>query len=73
MGAQVKRLRGERGWSLRALADKTELSFSYIRRIENGQSASAASYDALARAFGVQFVVGRQRRRPLRNRPKNTS
>lgn len=55
LGDSVKAMRASRGWTLRELADLARLNFSYVRKIENGQSATPAAYSRLARAFGVRF------------------
>jgi lambda repressor-like predicted transcriptional regulator len=59
-GAAVRNLRAERGWSLRELSKRSNISQSALSRVETGQST--LSFDrahALAHALGVdamQFV-----------------
>jgi transcriptional regulator with XRE-family HTH domain len=54
VGAHVRRLRTERGMSLRSLAANTEFSPSFISQLENGQvSPSISSMEKIAAALGV--------------------
>lgn len=55
-GAAVKNLRLERGWSLRELSKRSNISQSALSRVETGQNA--LSFDrahALAHALGADF------------------
>src|SRR5262245_16528226 len=54
VGAWVRRLRTERGMSLRGLAGRTRFSPSFISQVENGVvSPSIASMEKIAGALGV--------------------
>lgn len=54
VGDLVRRLREQRGLSLRALATATDFSPSFISQLENGQvSPSVASMERIARSLGV--------------------
>lgn len=55
-GAAVRRLRMERGWTLRELSKRSNISQSALSRVETGQNA--LSFDrahALAHALGADF------------------
>lgn len=61
-GAAVRSLRMERGWSLRELSKRSNISQSALSRVETGQSA--LSFDrahALANALGVNGMQFTQR------------
>jgi XRE family transcriptional regulator, regulator of sulfur utilization len=54
VGDMVRKLREQRGLSLRALATATEFSPSFISQLENGQvSPSIASMERIASTLGV--------------------
>ena len=54
VGDQVRRLREQRGLSLRALAGATDFSPSFLSQLENGQvSPSISSMERIAAALGV--------------------
>jgi transcriptional regulator with XRE-family HTH domain len=54
VGDRVRRLREQRGLSLRALGGVTEFSPSFLSQLENGQvSPSIASMERIANALGV--------------------
>ena len=54
VGKRLRQLRTQQGLSLRALAQKSGLSHSFICDIEHGRCGlSIASLQALARALGV--------------------
>lgn len=54
VGEQVRRLREQRGLSLRALAGATGFSASFLSQLENGQvSPSIASMERIAGTLGV--------------------
>jgi quercetin dioxygenase-like cupin family protein len=54
VGAHVRRLRVQRGISLRALATLTDFSASFMSQVENGHvSPSIASMEKIAAALGV--------------------
>jgi transcriptional regulator with XRE-family HTH domain len=55
VGRAIERARKARKWSARAAAAKADLDFGYLRRIEKGQSASAATYARLAGLFGLDL------------------
>ncbi|WP_051366684.1 helix-turn-helix domain-containing protein [Hamadaea tsunoensis] len=54
IGVRIRRLRGERGWTLRHLAERSGVDSSTISRLENGrrQTATASVVDRLAAALG---------------------
>jgi transcriptional regulator with XRE-family HTH domain len=56
LGARLRRLRGERGWRLEDLAERTGLSRVYLSRVEGGerQPSLGALFD-LARAYDASF------------------
>jgi transcriptional regulator with XRE-family HTH domain len=64
VGAHVRRLRTERGLSLRSLATQTDFSPSFISQLENGQvSPSISSMERIAATLGVtlgEFFVAAQ-------------
>jgi transcriptional regulator with XRE-family HTH domain len=54
VGTHVRRLRTERGLSLRELARQTDFSASFMSQVENGQvSPSISSMEKIATALGV--------------------
>ena len=54
VGAHVRRLRKQRGLSLRSLASQTGFSPSFMSQVENGQvSPSISSMEKIAHALGV--------------------
>jgi XRE family transcriptional regulator, regulator of sulfur utilization len=54
LGNSLRFLRDQRGISLRALAEKTDFSASFLSQIENGQcSPSISSMEKIANALGV--------------------
>lgn len=54
LGGAVRRLREERQLSLRALAERTGFSASFLSQVENGQaSPSISSMERIASALGV--------------------
>ena len=54
LGPSVRRLREEQQLSLRALAERTGFSASFLSQVENGQaSPSIASMEKIATALGV--------------------
>ena len=54
VGLHVRELRSAAGLSLRALAERTDFSPSFISQVENGQvSPSIASMERIAAALGV--------------------
>lgn len=57
VGSNIRRLRDERGYSLRSLADRCGLSVNAISRIERGaNSPTVNSLEQIARALGVSVV-----------------
>jgi transcriptional regulator with XRE-family HTH domain len=64
VGAHVRRLRTERGMSLRSLATSTDFSPSFISQLENGLvSPSISSMEKIAAVLGVtlgEFFVAAQ-------------
>src|SRR5512147_636526 len=58
VGELVRRLREQRGLSLRALAARTDFSPSFISQLENGQvSPSIYSMEKIAAALGVSLAA----------------
>lgn len=55
VGAEVKRLRTAREWSLRKLAEAAGLDFGYVGKIERGESASLDTYQRIAQALGISL------------------
>jgi|CXWL01.1.fsa_nt_gi DNA-binding Xre family transcriptional regulator len=56
-GAAIRRLRGERGWTLRDLSDRSKISQSALSRVETGQiTLSFDRAHALARALDADFT-----------------
>ena len=56
IGAQLRRLRKERGMSQRDLGQKTGLQCGYISRVENGHIVpSLESLERLANGLGIQL------------------
>ena len=54
---KIKELRKEKGYTLKDLADKTELSVSFLSQVENGSSSLAiTSLKKLADAFSVPMT-----------------
>lgn len=54
LGTSVRYLREQKGMSLRALAERTDFSASFLSQIENGQcSPSISSMEKIANALGV--------------------
>jgi transcriptional regulator with XRE-family HTH domain len=57
LGGSLRRLREQQGISLRALAEKTDFSPSFLSQIENGQcSPSISSMEKIANALGVTLA-----------------
>jgi transcriptional regulator with XRE-family HTH domain len=57
LGNSVRYLREQNGISLRALADRTDFSASFLSQIENGQcSPSISSMEKIANALGVTLA-----------------
>jgi transcriptional regulator with XRE-family HTH domain len=56
LGEQLRRLREQQGTSLRALAERTNVSPSFLSQIENGQcSPSISSMERIVNALGVSL------------------
>lgn len=54
LGARLRKLRGERGWRLEDLAERTGLSRAYLSRLEGEErQPSLSSLFAVARAYDV--------------------
>jgi transcriptional regulator with XRE-family HTH domain len=52
---RIRELRRARGWSLELLAEKLNMSTSFVSRLERGErNFTLKQMDAFARAFGVQ-------------------
>src|SRR5689334_70092 len=57
-GAAIRRLRGERGWTLRELSERSNISQSALSRVETGQiTLSFDRAHALSRALGADFTA----------------
>lgn len=55
VGAEIKRLRSERDWSMARLAVEADMSVSGVSMIENGKrNLTTTTLAKLARAFGVE-------------------
>lgn len=61
VGAELKRLREERNWSLRTLGARTHINFSYLSRIENGERRASVAVieklDAELKAGGTLIAA----------------
>ncbi len=58
LGNRIRDLRGRHGWTLDDLARRTDLSKSYLSRLEDGgRQPSIAALLALAQAFGVSLAA----------------
>lgn len=56
-GAAIRRLRTERGWTLRDLSERSNISQSALSRVETGQiTLSFDRAHALSRALGAEFT-----------------
>src|SRR5215470_13660536 len=56
-GAAIRRLRGERNWTLRELSERSGISQSALSRVETGQiTLSFDRAHALSRALGAEFT-----------------
>lgn len=56
IGDKIKRLRTERGWSLRELERRAGIHYSYLNRIENNKvKPSIEHLEILARLFDVHI------------------
>jgi transcriptional regulator with XRE-family HTH domain len=56
VGVRLRRLRGERGWRLEDLAERTGLSKAYLSRLESGErQPSLTALFSVARAYDVSF------------------
>lgn len=67
LGASLRALRAERGWSLAAVAEKSGLSVSFLSAVERGQSSiSVGSLFKLADAYGTTVPGLRADRRSSR-------
>src|SRR5688572_14159135 len=56
-GSAIRRLRAERGWTLRDLSDRSKISQSALSRVETGQiTLSFDRAHALARALDADFT-----------------
>jgi len=57
MSTIVRKLRMERGWTQEQLAQLTGLSVRSIQRIEQGQSCSLETQNAIAAVFGIERSI----------------
>ncbi len=56
VGPRLRKLRGERGWRLEDLAERTGLSKAYLSRLESGErQPSLTALFSVARAYDVSF------------------
>jgi transcriptional regulator with XRE-family HTH domain len=63
IGDELRELRLERGWTLRdvALQVDDEISWQAVSKIERGdREPTTPTLAALARAFGVRFVIDQE-------------
>ena len=51
---RIRDARLDRRWTLRQLAERSELSVAFIHAVEHGAEASLASYAAIAAAVGLR-------------------
>ena len=56
LGAKIKKLRTEKGWSLDELASKSGIAKTTIWGIEKGSQPSYDKINKLARAFGISSL-----------------
>ena len=67
---RIRNARLDRRWTLRQLAERSELSVAFIHAVEHGAEASLASYAAIAAAVGLrpslELIDPRHRRSPSR-------
>jgi quercetin dioxygenase-like cupin family protein/DNA-binding XRE family transcriptional regulator len=58
LGARLRTLRAERGWTLEALSERASLSSAHLSRIEAGErQASLAALIALAQSFEIPIAA----------------
>ena len=56
IGARLRALRRERGWTLEGLAERTGLSRAYLSRLEAGErQPSLSALSEVAHAYGISF------------------
>lgn len=65
IGPNIKRLRTEYEWSLRTLADRSGVTFSYLHALESGKqnNPSLTHLCGIASAFGLtidELIYGRE-------------
>lgn len=62
----LKRLRAERGWSLREMAEEAKVSHQTIKNAEAGKGISLSSMVGIAEALGVnlQDLIGSKEKTP---------
>ncbi len=56
LGAEIRRLRKERGLTLRQLADAVDLDFGYLGKIERGENARVETYRAIVAELGITLA-----------------
>ena len=57
LGAEIRKRRVARGWTLRQLAAEAELDFGYVGKIERGEVAPVETYFRLVHALGLRLVI----------------
>ena len=64
MGRRIRMLRAERGWSMRDLAGRLDVSAMAVCKWERGEAMSSSHLLALARELGctIEFLMGDWRR-----------
>lgn len=65
LGAHVRNLRQQRGWTQEALGERAGLSYKFIGEIERGiGNPTIDSIDQIARAFGIDIALLLHRETP---------
>ena len=65
LGARVRDLRRQRGWTQEALGERAGISYKFIGEIERGVgNPTVDSIDQIARAFGIDIALLLQREAP---------
>jgi transcriptional regulator with XRE-family HTH domain len=76
IGQELKRLRKEKGFTLEELAERAEISTSYLSHIERGtRQASLTTLETLAKILGAglyELLPLLRRSRPAKSRPLTT-
>ncbi len=57
IGKRIEKLRYKKGWSLREMGKRTQLSHDFISRVEKGETTpSFSSLESIAEALGIDIV-----------------